>query len=106
MGGGDGGAARAEAGGCVAAYVGHLSEGEVEVKHAGEVGAADSAGLAVCGEGREKGGAQAALVEGVTVGVAEWVAEDTEAGEEWEPDFLEEGVGRRAGLEWDVGVCD
>jgi hypothetical protein len=83
-----------------------LSEGEVKVEHAGEVSTADLAGRAVCGEGREKGGAQAARVEGVTVGVAEGVAVDTEAGEEWEPDFVEEGVGRRAGLEWDAGVCD
>ena len=76
------------------------------VEHAGEVGTADSAGRAVCGEGREEGGTQAARVEGVTVGVTVGVAVDTEAGEEWKPDALEEGVGSRAGREREVGVCD
>jgi len=96
LGRGDGGAAGAEACGCVAGYVGHLSEGEVKPEHAGEMGAADSAGRAVRREGREEAGAQAAHVERVTVGVAEGVAVDTEAGEEWEPDLLEKGEWRKA----------
>ena len=104
--GGDGCAAGPEACGGVAVRVGHLAGGEVMSEHGGEVVAANPAGLAVGGEGWEKGGAQVALVERAGAGVAVGVAADTVAGEQGKPHILQESEGGRAGPEGKVGVCD